>query len=43
MDAWVYANFTVSISERGFVTRVEPSRGMGLEPFGRHSIFRSLL
>ena len=39
MDAWVYANFIVSISERGFVTGVERSRGMGLEPFGRHFTF----
>ena len=39
----VYANFTVSISERGFVTHVEPSRGMGLEPFGRHFTFWGLL
>ena len=43
MDTWVYANFIVSILEKGFVTRVEPSRGMGLELFGRHGIFWGLL
>ena len=32
-------NFTVSISEIVFIPFDEPSRGMGLEPFGEHNIF----